>query len=119
MLHFETIDSDTLDLLKRVQRNAVFCFVHSSRSDIIFVVEGETGGITSNMTTLTLTIKDDNKTEDVLRFLRDIPFLEVGATFTKPPPTAEGPRPHFGCARDEIEMSDDFDAPLADFAEYM
>jgi hypothetical protein len=29
------------------------------------------------MTTLTLNIKDDRKVEDVLRFLRDIDFLEV------------------------------------------
>jgi hypothetical protein len=29
------------------------------------------------MTTLTLNIKDDSKVEDVLRFLRDIDFLEV------------------------------------------
>lgn len=29
------------------------------------------------MTTLTLNIKDERKVEDVLRFLRDIDFLEV------------------------------------------
>lgn len=29
------------------------------------------------MTTLTLNIKDDRKVEDVLRFLRDIDFLDV------------------------------------------
>ena len=29
------------------------------------------------MTTITLKIKDDSKTDDVLRFLRDIDFLEV------------------------------------------
>jgi len=29
------------------------------------------------------------------------------------------PRPQFGSARGLIEMSDDFDAPLADFAEYL
>lgn len=30
-----------------------------------------------NMTTFTLKIKDDNKVNDVLRFLRDIDFLEI------------------------------------------
>lgn len=29
------------------------------------------------MTTITLNIKDDRKVEDVLRFLRDIDFLEI------------------------------------------
>jgi len=38
------------------------------------------------MTTLTLTIKDESKAVDVVRFLRDIPFLEVGATSTETPP---------------------------------
>jgi len=28
-------------------------------------------------------------------------------------------RPVFGCAKGQFWMSDDFDAPLADFAEYM
>ncbi len=32
------------------------------------------------MTTLTLNIKDERKVEDVLRFLRDIDFLEVSET---------------------------------------
>ncbi|MCC5849744.1 MAG: hypothetical protein JJU29_16795 [Verrucomicrobia bacterium] len=29
------------------------------------------------MTTITIKIKDDSKTHDVLRFLRDIDFLEI------------------------------------------
>lgn len=29
------------------------------------------------------------------------------------------PRPQFGNARGQVSMSDDFDAPLEDFAEYM
>ena len=28
-------------------------------------------------------------------------------------------RPHFGSARGQIQMAEDFDAPLADFDEYM
>lgn len=31
----------------------------------------------------------------------------------------QGPRPRFGSARGMITMSDDFDEPLEDFAEYM
>lgn len=35
------------------------------------------------------------------------------------PVTSSKPRPQFGSARGLIEMSDDFDSPLADFDEYM
>jgi hypothetical protein len=28
-------------------------------------------------------------------------------------------KPHFGCAKGRFKMSDDFDAPLEDFKEYM
>ena len=75
------------------------------------------------MTTLTLTIKDESKAVDVVRFLRDIPFLEVCATSTETPPLTQlavaQQRPHFGCARGEIVLSGDFDDSLDDFAEYM
>jgi hypothetical protein len=37
------------------------------------------------MTTLTLNIKDDRKVEDVLRFLRDIDFLDVLETKSSRP----------------------------------
>jgi hypothetical protein len=47
------------------------------------------------MTTLTLNIKDDRKVEDVLRFLRDIDFLEVlEPEFDKP--KTRPPRSLFG-----------------------
>ena len=32
---------------------------------------------------------------------------------------AEKPRPQFGNARGQVTMSDDFDEPLEDFADYM
>jgi prevent-host-death family protein len=35
------------------------------------------------------------------------------------PITTQRPRPQFGSARGQIYMSDDFDAPLDDFQEYM
>ena len=38
------------------------------------------------MTTLTLNIKDDSKVEDVLRFLRDIDFLEVSEKMDRKSP---------------------------------
>jgi hypothetical protein len=36
------------------------------------------------MTSLLIKIKDDSKADDVVRFLRDIPFLEVIAQNTNP-----------------------------------
>jgi hypothetical protein len=47
------------------------------------------------MTTLTLNIKDDRKVEDVLRFLRDIDFLEVSKTH-EPRPEKKVVRSLFG-----------------------
>ena len=35
------------------------------------------------------------------------------------PITAKQPHPRFGSARGQVTMSDDFDAPLEDFREYM
>ena len=35
------------------------------------------------------------------------------------PIISERPRPQFGSARGQIQMRDDFDAPLDDFREYM
>lgn len=35
------------------------------------------------------------------------------------PVSLEKPRPQFGSAKDSIQMSDDFDESLKDFAEYM
>ena len=35
------------------------------------------------------------------------------------PLKSERSKPVFGCARGQIEMSEDFDRPLKDFAEYM
>lgn len=35
------------------------------------------------------------------------------------PIVTEQPRPQFGSARGQVIMSDDFDAPLEDFREYM
>jgi antitoxin (DNA-binding transcriptional repressor) of toxin-antitoxin stability system len=35
------------------------------------------------------------------------------------PPAAAGPKPTFGSAKGLITMSDDFDAPIEDFREYM
>lgn len=35
------------------------------------------------------------------------------------PILAERPRPQFGSARGQVQMRDDFDAPLDDFREYM
>lgn len=42
------------------------------------------------MTTLTLNIKDDRKVEDVLRFLRDIDFLEVFESGPRKPQDRRG-----------------------------
>lgn len=41
-----------------------------------------------------------------------------GATF-KLVPTIQEPRPRFGSAKGQVWMSDDFDAPLSDFEDYM
>jgi hypothetical protein len=59
------------------------------------------------MTTLTLNIKDDRKVEDVLRFLRDIDFLEVlepefPKPLTPPPRSLFGSLSHFA-APDRIQ----------------
>jgi len=37
----------------------------------------------------------------------------------KEPVNVDARRPVFGCAKGQFWMSDDFDAPLEDFAEYM
>jgi antitoxin (DNA-binding transcriptional repressor) of toxin-antitoxin stability system len=42
-----------------------------------------------------------------------------GATFKLVPALADEPRPRYGSAKGQIKMSEDFDAPLDDFAGYM
>ena len=42
-----------------------------------------------------------------------------GASFKLVPLTKSKPRPTFGSAKGEIWMSEDFDAPLDDFEDYM
>jgi antitoxin (DNA-binding transcriptional repressor) of toxin-antitoxin stability system len=42
-----------------------------------------------------------------------------GASFQLVPLSKSTPRPTFGSAEGEIWMSDDFDAPLDDFEDYM
>jgi len=41
------------------------------------------------------------------------------ARLTAPPPRQQNPKREFGSVEGEIWMSDDFDAPLDDFWEYM
>ena len=58
-----------------------------------------------------------------IRLLRELDSLEL-ITIMPPEtgsrtPSEANPRPVFGCAKGEFWMSDDFDAPLEDFAEYM
>lgn len=61
------------------------------------------------MTTLTLNIKDERKVEDVLRFLRDIDFLEVSQ------PSASVGQPRVpGRFKNKVRMTEDFDAELPD-----
>jgi hypothetical protein len=61
------------------------------------------------MTTLTLNIKDERKVEDVLRFLRDIDFLEVSQ-----PSSLSGESRVPGLFKNKIRMTEDFDAELPD-----
>jgi len=62
------------------------------------------------MTSLLVNIMDESKANDVLRFLRDIPFLEVisqeGKSFSRKP----------GLLREngELQMASDFDAELSE-----
>lgn len=42
-----------------------------------------------------------------------------GAAFKLVPLPKRAPRPTFGSAKDEVWMSEDFDAPLDDFEDYM
>ena len=42
-----------------------------------------------------------------------------GASFKLVPVSQPKPRPTFGSAKGEIWMSEDFDAPLDDFEDYM
>ncbi len=42
-----------------------------------------------------------------------------GVAFKLVPALAEEPRPRFGSAEGQVWMSDDFDAPLDDFKDYM
>lgn len=42
-----------------------------------------------------------------------------GAAFKLVPLSKLTPRPTFGSAKDEVWMSEDFDAPLDDFEDYM
>lgn len=42
-----------------------------------------------------------------------------GASFKLVPTLSEEPRPRFGSAKGQVWMSDDFDAPLDDFEDYM
>lgn len=42
-----------------------------------------------------------------------------GAAFKLVPALPEEPRPRFGSAKGQVWMSDDFDAPLDDFDDYM
>jgi hypothetical protein len=61
------------------------------------------------MTALTLNIKDERKVEDVLRFLRDIDFLDV----SQPSVLIRKPRVP-GLFKNKIRMAEDFDAELPD-----
>jgi DNA-damage-inducible protein J len=51
----------------------------------------------------------------------DFPFVLTTQTVPVPPPQKKPVRPpfKFGCMKGEIHMSEDFDAPLDDFKEYM
>ena len=42
-----------------------------------------------------------------------------GASFKLVPTLSGEPRPRFGSAKGQVWMSDDFDAPLDDFEDYM
>lgn len=42
----------------------------------------------------------------------------AAAIVTAPKEDADTPRPRFGSARGEFDMSDDFDDPLEEYAEY-
>ena len=44
---------------------------------------------------------------------------EDGARFQLTPLSSQEPHPTFGSAKEEIWMSEDFDAPLDDFDDYM
>jgi prevent-host-death family protein len=44
---------------------------------------------------------------------------ENGSSFKIVPIPKERPRPKFGSAKGKIKISEDFDAPLDDFLEYM
>jgi hypothetical protein len=59
------------------------------------------------MTTLTVSIKDEGKVQDVLRFLNDIDFLEVSQTSF---PSGQPRVP--GLFKNKIRMTEDFDAEL-------
>ena len=61
------------------------------------------------MTTLTVTIKDDGKVDDVLRFLRDIDFLDVSLLSD-----ATGQPRVPGLFKNKIKMAADFDDELPD-----
>ena len=47
------------------------------------------------------------------------PLAETSQILDAPPQTRKRKTPVFGCAKGRFKMSDDFDAPLDDFKEYM
>ncbi len=56
-----------------------------------------------------------HKMEEVMNF---IDFL-INKEVTQKEIPAQRRKPKFGCAKGTFKMSDDFDAPLEDFNEYM
>jgi hypothetical protein len=50
---------------------------------------------------------------------RKVEIIILPLDENEPEIVADKPRPQFGNARGQVEISDDFDAPLEDFAEYM
>lgn len=57
--------------------------------------------------------------EEALRGEEVIITRGDGASFKLVPTPPEEPRPRFGSAKGQVWMSDDFDAPLDDFEDYM
>jgi hypothetical protein len=50
---------------------------------------------------------------------RKVEIIILPLDENEPEIVADKPSPQFGNARGQVEISDDFDAPLEDFAEYM
>jgi len=56
---------------------------------------------------------------NLLRELDSLKLITIMLPEEREPASMDSQRPVFGCAKGQFWMSDDFDAPLEDFAEYM